>query len=178
MIPDDRDVLRAARKAILEARRITSWYAGVGADSSQISKILVATDTVLVERRFDSEVKGMAFERLGGGHVIAIDSACTHADELYTLRHEIAHVLRGEAGEPTYLTAEDRMSHSERVADLFAIADMAPTAWLKPAIRGRRIVYAVQEVKQILRALTDGWSEPRLLDRAKLRVLLFREYGI
>lgn len=175
---DDAAVLEAARAAIREARRWAPDYGVRGAGTGQISKLLVGTNTVLVERRFESSVKGMAFARLGGGHVIAIDTACSHADEIYTVRHELAHVLRGEITEPTYLTSEDRMSHAERVADLFAIADLAPAGWLRPVARGRPVPTVTAEVVQLLRALTAEWSDCRLWDRARLRVQLFRRHRL
>ncbi len=178
---DERAVLEAARRAILEARQTAPSYAArsEGASTAEISKLLVRTNTVLVERRFRSTVKGMAFERVGGGHVIAIDSACSRADLSFTLRHELAHVLRGEATEPTYLTSADELSHAERVADLFAIADLTPTPWMKWMRQGRRPwKHLVLEVAQGYRELTDGWSERRLWDRAQLRVRLYREHGI
>lgn len=175
---DDQAVLAAVQAIVGEARQVAEGYGERGASTSEISRLLVDTNTVLVERHFESAVKGMAFQRLGGGHVIALDTACARADEAYTIRHELAHVLRGEVAEPTYLTSEDVMSHAERVADLFALTDLASAAWLRPIARGRRLLYVAQDVKQFLRALTDGWSERRLWDRAKLRTKLFREFGI
>lgn len=174
------EVLRATARMIEEARavvpRYATGFASVG--SHEISKLLKAHRTHLVNRRFASDAKGMAMPFVGGGQLIALDTACTKADAAFTVRHELAHVLGGESSEPTYLTAEDTLSFSERRADLFAIADLTPARWLE-WVRGRRPwKFAVLDVKEAYRNLTCGWSELRLDDRAQLRVQLYRRGGI
>ena len=49
--------------------------------------------------------------------------------------------------------------------------------WLR---RAYRMSWRATEntVKQMLRATTDGWTDQRIHDRAKLRVLLYRQHGI
>lgn len=177
---DERAVLQAASRLVVTARAMVGSYAEgmCPINTGQVSELLLRTNTELVEHRFRSRTKGVAMPAIGGGSVIAVDVGGLRTDVMFTIRHELAHVLAGEASEPTYLTAEDTMSHSERVADLFAVADLTPGGWMKRVVGGKKFLYAVLDVKQAYRELTEGWSEQRLWDRAKLRVLLYREFGI
>jgi hypothetical protein len=117
----------------------------------------------------------MAFPQLEGMHPIFVDAASTRSDQQLTVRHEIAHRLMGEVSQPTYLANGDRWSFSERVADVFAIADLAPTEWMK-WVRGYRRPWdhVTLDVQSAFRNLTTAWPDRILHDRARLRVLLFR----
>lgn len=178
-------VLDATASLVRRARDVVPGYAAGFAPvgSWGISALLVHTHTQLVERRFESRVVGMAFPFGPEEYVLAIDSACTRSDELFTIRHEMAHILSGEVAVAMLLTAEDTFSFSERRADLFAIADLLPTQWVEWVRRGsgggaRPWRQVVLDVVLAFRELTEGWSEPRMWDRARLRVRLYREHGI
>lgn len=159
------------------ARETVPEYA-TGAMTYELAQLFKATHTQLVERRFLSDAKGMAVPD-AGQHLIVLDTGCLKGDRIFTIRHEFAHILAGEVEDAMYLTSEDTMSFSERRADLFALADVTPTwlmTWRKRKVRTWKAL--TLEVVQSYRELTEGWSEQRLWDRAKLRVLLFREHGI
>jgi hypothetical protein len=179
-ISEDRQVIGSTLDLIALARRTVPRYA-MGSSSAELSKLFIETRTQLVERRFESTAKGMAYPDGATDHVILVDSACQRSDQVFTIRHEFAHILAGEVQEALYLTAEDTMAFSERRADLFAIVDITPASWMRGNAcdrRGRLRKHAPLEVVGCFRMLTDGWSEQRLWDRARLRVTLYREHGI
>lgn len=147
--------------------------------TDQLSRLLVLSRTRLCEYPFRSGTVGMAIPWGADGHVILLDSAASRADYLFTLRHELAHVLAGEVSDTLFLSAADTLSFSERRADLFAVADLVPGWFMRQIRAGRRPWRQIRlEVVQAFRALTDGWSEERLLDRARLRVELYRRHAL
>ena len=147
--------------------------------TDQITELLVGTRTRLCEFPFESSAVGMAIPWGAGEHAILIDRAASRADYEFTIRHELAHILADEVSDALFLTAADTMSFSERRADLFAIVDLVP-AWIVSQIRGKRRPWARVrlEVQMAFREITGGWSEQRVLDRARLRVELYREAGL
>lgn len=178
---EDRAVLEATAELWKRTRELLGdaapWHPPLRSD--QLARLLAATRTRLCEYPFLSSTVGMAIPWGGDGHAILIDSNASRADFLFTLRHELAHVLAGEVSQTLFLTAADTMSFSERRADLYAVADLVP-AWMVRQLRGQRRPWAHVrlEVRQAFRELTEGWSEARLLDRARLRVELFRQLGV
>ena len=177
---DDGEVLEATAELV---RR--SWALLEEAEmrppmrSDQITTLLVRSRPRLCEYPFHSGAVGMAIPWGGGEHAILIDSRAPRADYLFTIRHELAHVLAEEVSETLFLSAADTMSFSERRADLYAVADLVP-AWLIRQLRGTRRPWShlVLEVQQAFRELTVGWSEERIRDRARLRVALYRNYEL
>ena len=145
--------------------------------TDQITQLLVRSRTRLCEYPFSSGAVGMAIPWGSGEHAILIDSRAPRADYLFTIRHELAHVLAEEVNETLFLTAADTMSFSERRADLYAVADLVP-AWLIRQLRGTRRPWShlTLEVQQAFREHTVGWSEERIRDRARLRVGLYRNF--
>ena len=99
----------------------------------------------------------------------------------FALRHGLGHVVAGHVTEISYLTTarDDHRSHEERVADLFALADLAPF-WRLDELRKQRIGWrAIQhDVERVLHRHTIDWCEERVHDRATLRVALYRQYGL
>lgn len=173
---ENREVLRATAELIglAQAMQERPTYACFGASTADLAPIYKATGTVFRELRYE-HAAAMALP-YRGGHLIGADAQRKRADYLFNGRHELAHVLAGEVG--YFLTAEDTMSFSERRADLFALADLTATWWMRQNIAGKKLLYATQWVKSSFRELTEGWSEQRLWDRARLRVQLYREFGI
>lgn len=180
MNSDDAAVLDAAHALLRDAREHAPRYAlgWIPASTRDVSALLVATRTHLVERRFASAAVGMALPAADGEHVILLDARASRADAMFTVRHELAHVLAGEVSEALFLSAEDTMSFSERRADLFALADLTPACWMRRYTARRPQRTAVLQVVQAYRELTAGWSEARLWDRARLRLLLHRARGV
>lgn len=97
----------------------------------------------------------------------------------FAVRHELAHVLSGSVDEPTFLADAGFMSAEERVADLFAVADLVP-GWLIGMFRkGRTPWYDVlTEIRDCIADWAEGWPAERLEDRAQLRLRLYRECGV
>lgn len=176
---EDATVIDATRALIERARQVAPDYAGwwIPTSTAGVSRLLTATRTQLVERRFESAAKGMALPAGEGEHVILLDSMCPRSDAMFTVRHELAHILAGEVSEALFLTSDDTMSFSERRADLFAVADLTPARWMRQHTSRRPWRHATLDVMQAYRELTAGWTPARLWDRARLRLLLFRERG-
>ena len=176
MTSSEREVLEGTVRLLRQAHEIAPDYgANVrGSSTPVIAELLRKTGTVRRDCHF-GVAKAMALP-FRDGHLIARDPRRKHADQLFNDCHELAHVIAGEVGH--FLTAEDRMSFSERRADLFSIVALTPTSWARIYLPGVKFLYAAQMLKDTYRGLTDGWSEQRLWDRAKLRVLLFREFEI
>jgi hypothetical protein len=181
---EQEEVVQATVRLLRKAQTMVPTYGvgfgGVGrsgASTRDLAPIFRETRTRIKERDLLGIVAGVALPT-AGGHKIILDPARTRADRMFTIRHELAHILAGEVEYAMFLTSEDTMSFSERRADLFAVADLTPTHWMG-WVRGKRRPWraVTLEVVQAYRELTDGWSEQRLWDRARLRVLLYREYG-
>lgn len=180
MRTDDREVIEAVRGLLDRVRPVAPMYARLGASTLDIAKIAAEAGAEVHYFPFGSTAAGMAYPRVESVIPVFVDSMSTRADQLLSVLHELAHALRGEVEEPTYLTAADTMSPPERVADLFAIIGLAPTRWMQVHVAGRRRTERamVLDVVQAYRQLTNGWSDRRLWDRARLRVLLYRQHGI
>jgi len=177
---DDGEVLEATAELVRRSWEMLGEPEGrPPLRSDQITRLLLRTRTRLCEYPFESGAVGMAIPWGADEHAILIDSHAPRADYLFTVRHELAHVLAGEVSDALFLTRADTMSFSERRADLYAVADLVP-AWLIRQLRGsRRPWHLVRlEVQQAFRELTVGWSEERIRDRAGLRVALYRERGL
>ena len=177
---DDGEVLEATAELVRRAWLLLDAAAPrAPLRSDQITKLLVRTRTRLCEYRFGSRAVGMAIPWGPGEHAILIDSHAPRADYLFTIRHELAHVLAGEVSDALFLSAADTMSFSERRADLFAVTDLVPP-WLVRQLHGGRRPWSHLrlEVQQAFRELTVGWSDERLRDRARLRVELYRSHEL
>lgn len=176
MNSEDGAVLDATRALIERARQqgAPGYAAGwIPVGTRDLSALLVATRTQLVERRFVSRATGMALPAGAGEHVILLDAGAARADAMFTVRHEMAHILAREVSEALFLTSEDTMSFSERRADLFAVADLTPSRWMQRYTSRRPARNAAIAVVQAYREMTHGWSDARLWDRARLRLLLY-----
>lgn len=184
---EDDELLDATAALIRQAREVVPGYAAgkVLVGSWELAKLLRHTRSQVVERRFASRARGLAipdYDADGPIHLIGIDSAHNRTDHACSIRHELAHVLCGEAEEAVYLTDEDTLSFPERRADLFAVADLVPAGFLEVLRMGPRggvrpWSHVRLEVAHTFRELT-GWSELRVWDRARLRVRLYRERGV
>lgn len=180
MSSEDREVLRATAALLRRSWEMLDEPAvRPPLRTDQISTLLTRSRTRLCEYPFHSGAVGMAVPWGAGEHAILIDSTASRGDYLFTIRHEIAHVLAGEVSEALFLSAADTLSFSERRADLFAVADLVP-AWLVAQLRGTRRPWSHVrlEVQAAFRELTEGWSDLRVRDRGRLRVELFRSHGV
>ncbi len=179
MRSEDHQVLEATAALVRRSWSLLGGEARPPLRTDHLSALLARTNTRLCEYPFLSGAVGMAIPWGADGHAILIDSTAARADYEFTIRHELAHVLSGEVSETLFLSAADTMSFSERRADLFAVTDLVP-AWLMAQLRGARRAWSrvTLDVQQAFRELTEGWSEERIRDRARLRTELYRREEI
>jgi hypothetical protein len=97
----------------------------------------------------------------------------------FALRHGMGHVAAGHVTAPRFLTADgDWMSADERVADLFALADLVPFHQVASLRRGGSWRAVRAEVASLVRIHTHAWPAERVDDRAAMRVALYRELAL
>ena len=98
----------------------------------------------------------------------------------FAKRHGMGHVIGGHVTEVSYLSSRnDHMTYEERVADLFALADLFP-AWQIEELRRARVGWRAiaHHVCRAIRRFTLEWPEQRVGDRADLRIALYRLKGL
>lgn len=181
MSSDTSRVLAAVARLIQNAREKVPWYAGPQAPlrTDQISDLLGAFKCVLVVHPLDERDAGMALPRLLGLCPIIVPPDTARTERMFSIRHELGHVIAGELDEPTYLTSDDAKSFSERMCDLFAFADLIP-GWLFRDFRRMELTpdEANAELHRAILEMVPDWPEERAADRAGLRMRFYREYGI
>lgn len=175
-------VIRIARGTIAAAQARVPWYAGdfAPARTDQISELLVRFTCRDVYLPFRSRhTAAMVLPPVGGVYPILIDQNAARADRQFALRHELAHVIAGDAEQATFLSDDGVMSKSERAADLFAFADLVP-GWMLAMIRKERGSWSKvwRDVRYAVRMYAEGWDDARIDDRTRLRILLYREAGV
>ena len=181
MVSCDDEVLAAARRLVERARGTVGSYAGSlsPARTDQVSDLLGAAGCHVEVFPFRSDTVAMVLPQCAGVYPILINRSAEETDRLFALRHELGHVLAGDVDGPVFLADEGYMSPAERVADLFALADLVPGWWIAEVRRGRT---SWREVKrQIALAVAhyaENWPAQRFGDRAELRLRLYREQGI
>jgi hypothetical protein len=87
-------------------------------------------------------------------------------------------VLAGEVQGAVYAHEAAESDATERVADLFALADLVP-GWVLEWVREEGGEPALEsEAAALLAPYAAGWSAERLEDRARLRLELARVHGV
>lgn len=183
MVLDTPRVLASAAHTLTLAREKVPWYASAWAPArtDHVAELLTRSHVHLVVRPIEDNALGMVLPKCRGKHTMIVEKETPRTDRMFIIRHELAHVLRGDVGEePLYFTNDDDWSFQERTADLFALADLMPGRILQDVRRAR------MAWRDILRDLTTDclqlvsldWSQERAYDRADLRLRLFRDFGI
>jgi hypothetical protein len=178
---DDAAVLAAARRLVASAREVVESYAGPVAPvrTDQVGALLAAFDCHVEVFPFHSDTVAMVLPRCGGVYPVLVNRAAEQTDRFFALRHELGHVLNGDVDGAVFLADEGYMSGAERVADLFALADLVPGWWISELRRGRTPWREVRrEIAMAVAAYAEAWPAQRFGDRAELRLALFREHGI
>jgi hypothetical protein len=181
MDDEDRRVISAAGWMVAVARRAVKDYAGSRAPlrTDQVGELLSAAGCHVEIFPFRSDTVAMTLPRCAGVYAILVNRSAERTDRFFALRHEVAHVLAGDVEGAVYLAHEGFESHAERVADLFALADLVPGWWIAGLRRGGAAWREVrEEVAEAIAAYAESWPPERLRDRAALRIQLFRERGI
>ncbi len=174
-------VVEAAVRTIQAARRVVEEYAGPFAPvrTDQLARLLAAHACHVETFPFQSQTVAMTLPRCGGVYPILVNRLADRADRLFAFRHELAHVINGDCESAVYLAEEGFTVHPERVADLFALADVVPGWWIRSLRRGGLPWSSVRlEVGAAVGEFAGTWPEARRRDRVALRLKLYRERGI
>lgn len=115
-----------------------------------------------------------------GRYVMTIASGLDTPRRRFATRHGLGHVVAGHVSELSLLsTVGDWTTHEERVADTFAMADLFPF-WMLDDLRKARSSWGAlrQALCRSFRMHTADWPEERVVDRADLRLALYRVRGL
>lgn len=178
---DDDAVLAAAVRLVGRAREVVGSYAGPVAPvrTDQVAHLLNASDCHVEVFPFQSDTVAMALPPCGGVYPILVNRAAEQTDRFFALRHELAHVLAGDVDGAVFLANEGYMAPEERVADLFALADLVPAWWIGEVRRGRAPWREVKrQIALAVAEYAESWPAQRFGDRAELRLRLYREHGV
>jgi hypothetical protein len=127
---------------------------------------------------FQSDTVAMTLPRCAGVYPILLNRSAEETDRFFALRHELGHVLAGDVDGAVFLASEGYMSPAERIADLFALADLVPGWWIGELRRGRTAWGRVKrEIALAVATYAEAWPAQRFGDRAELRLRLYREHG-
>lgn len=178
---DAAPVLAAARRLVEAARASVPAYAGPLSPvrTDQVAELLAAAGCHLEVFPFRSDTVAMLLPKCAGVYPVLLNRTAERTDRYFALRHEVAHVLAGDAEGPVFLAEEGYMAPAERVADLFALADLVPAWWIRQVRRGRTPWGTVRgEIARAVAVYAETWPPERFADRAALRLRLFREHGM
>lgn len=178
---DDDAVLASAARLVERARALEADYAGPFAPvrTDQLSKLMGAAECHVEVFTFRSSTVAMTLPRMDGAFPVLVNRHAERTDRFFALRHELAHVLAGDAEYAVFLADEGYMAPAERAADLFALADLVPAWWIEDVRRGRTPWTRVRaEIALAVAEYAEAWPPARFGDRAQLRLRLFREHGI
>lgn len=179
---EDAAVFAEVKDALAHARRVGVPYADLFSplgDEALDEAMRRLTITVREEPLGYGELEAV-MPPVYGRYVMVISSSVDRSKRRFARRHGLGHVAAGHVREITFLSnARDHTSRIERVADLFALVDLAPWHYLDQ-LREMRLSWREirQDMCQLLRYYTLDWPEPRVLDRADLRIALYRVHGI
>lgn len=179
---DDAPVLRLVRVAVDGARTLNPCFGGDISPlaEGQLADLLRQAGCQVEAYRFRSRTGGFALG-FQGRPGIAINQNATRPARVLATLHELAHVLLEDTGStvagPVCYRECGYMTPWERTADLFALVDLVPAWSLKP-LRKQHDRALRKEVAGNIAEYADGWPMRRLADRARLRVQLYRQYGI
>jgi hypothetical protein len=178
---EDAEVLGATERLVERARAIVPDYGSgfIPLRTDQLSALLVGAECHVEIFPFRSDTVAMVLPRCAGVYPILLNRESQRTDALLALRHELGHVLAGDADGVIFMAASGCMTLQERAADLFALADLVPAGWIR-WIRGERLPWreVAREVEDAVRGYAEEWTPERLEDRVRLRCTLFRRRGI
>lgn len=177
---EDPLVLGATVRIVEAARDVVEHYAGPLSPirTDQVSALLVGAHCHVEVFPFLSDTVAMTLPRCGDAYPILVNRNAERIDRQFALRHEVAHVLAGDAEGAVFLADEGYMTLPERIADLFALADLVPGWWIEEVRRGQTPWRTVRaEIMLAVAEYAESWPADRLEDRTELRLRLFRERG-
>lgn len=180
MRSDEDGVVREAARLVRAARALEGGYAGPLAPvrTDQLSRMLERAGCHVEVFPFTSRTVAMTLPRCAGVYPVFVNRAAERTDRVFALRHELGHVLAGDVDGAVFLADEGYMAPVERVADLFALADLVPAWWMRWVEEGSHPAEAEDEVAQAVMEFAEQWPADRAADRARLRLQLYRELRV
>lgn len=104
-----------------------------------------------------------------GIHLMLVEEVQTNAERRFAVRHGLAHVLAGHVEEACFVRDRDPMSHEERVADLFAFADLLPQRMIDELVTARYGFFDIScWLIEQMRIYCPSWRVTRLHDRLNM----------
>lgn len=179
---EDGSVIREVAEAIRRLQRRGIPYADIFSPLVD-EKLAVSLRQAHILCRVD-EMGNMEQELLTppifGRYVMTISKALDPRQRAFAMRHGFGHVMAGHVAEITFLsTSRSWLTHEERVADLFALADVIPFWLIEDLKRGMTGWRPLRKwIHKTVGHHTVGWTDGRLDDRATLRIGLYRNEGI
>ena len=162
---------RSTAATVQKALDLGVWYAGE--DWAPISDLTLA---LLLKRA------GVAWDYapldglceivtppICGIHLMLVEHLQTPAERRFAVRHGLGHVLAGHVEEESFVRDRDPFSHEERVADMFAFADLLPDRKLAEL---RTAGYRPWDLElwtiNEMRRYCPSWKISRLTDRLNM----------
>ncbi len=181
-LPDEDGVLAGTAAAIAQLRSMGVPYADVfsplhdDALAAALRRLTVRTHGESLGTR-DVE---MVAPPLYGRYLLVYSTDVGADQRRFALRHGMAHVAAGHVRPTAFLTSRaDPADPAERVADLFALADLVPFWEIGDLRRSHASWSAVRAyIGRALAHFTVRWTTERIIDRAATRVALYRELGL
>jgi hypothetical protein len=182
MLIGDLDVVTATARAIDRLNDLGVLYANLfsplheGGVADAMRRLTITARGESLGQRELEAVMPPVF----GRYILVYSTDVDERRRAFAIRHGIGHVVGGHVTEPNYLSnRDDYMSHEERVADCFALADLVPF-WMLDDLRVGRTSWGAikQALCRSIRVHTLDWPEDRVFDRATLRLTLYREEGL
>lgn len=104
-----------------------------------------------------------------GIHIMLVERAQTPAERRFAVRHGLGHVLAGHVEDACFVRDRDPYSHEERVADLFAFADLIPDRMLEELKAARYGYFDIScWLIEQMRTYCPSWKVTRLHDRLEM----------
>ncbi len=182
MSSEDLYVLNATRRVVAKAREVQPEYAGPSAPArtDQISLLLARSGCHVEVFHFASDTVAMTLPPCAGVYPVLVNRGAERSDRAFALRHEVGHVLAGDVEGAIFLSSgEGHMTPEERIADLFALADLVPGWWIEWVCGGENDPDSLGgEIAQAIAEYAEGWPEDRTVDRARLRLLLYQQHAL
>jgi hypothetical protein len=180
-MPSDDGVIVSVARLVAAARGLADDYGGARAPVSpdQLRVLLAASGCHVEIFPFRSDAVGMTLPLFQGVHTVLVNGDSPGVDRWLALRHQVAHVLAGDQHGTVCLARDGFHRHSERVADLFALADAVPGWWLTRVAQTSPTWNAVRgSVGRRVTQVAPAWPLERVHDRVDLRLRLFCDEGI
>jgi hypothetical protein len=183
LLHGDRAVISAVKAAVEQMNRMGIPYADVFSplsDAAMAKCCRRLTIAVRGEPLGDRDVEAVS-PPIFGRYMMIVSTDLSAERSRFALRHGVGHVVGGHVTEPRYLSDRNEVMHfDERVADLFALADLVPFYFVADCRSKQHMSWRAirHEICKEIRLFTGDWPELRVADRADLRLHLYREHGL